>query len=148
MASPSSWVDIQLVSIGDRQQLEIRRYTPMALSETAGLPGAPANLLVEPAEIRQARRVSTEELVLVDVIDASAKTKARVVESLLIETEPEPSAGLGRSDCAGRRGYRPRRDRPAGGPLLPRPLRRRATQPEWGLVEPRLRWVRRIRWVL
>ena len=88
MASPSSWVDIQLVSIGDRQQLEIRRYTPMALSETAGLPGAPANLLVEPAEIRQARRVSTEELVLVDVIDASAKTKARVVESLLIETEP------------------------------------------------------------
>ncbi len=88
MASPSSWVDIQLVSLGDRQQLEVRRYTPLAFAQTSGLPGAPSDLPVDPAEIRQARRESTETIVIRDVIDASQKTAPRVVEGLLIETEP------------------------------------------------------------
>ena len=88
MASTSSWVDIQLVSLGERQQLEVRRYAPTPPSAASNLPGAPASLSVEAADIVQARRASTEALVLLDVLDASEKTAPRVVESLLMETEP------------------------------------------------------------
>jgi uncharacterized membrane protein YgcG len=89
MPAPSSWVDIQLVEFDDRQQLEIRRYAPMPLSQITNLPGAPASLPLDPANLRQARRANTEELVLFDVIDASKTTDVRVVEALLIETEPD-----------------------------------------------------------
>ena len=88
MASTSSWVDIQFVQFGEREQLEVRRYTPMPVLEAEDLL-EPGVLLREPAEIRRARRESTEALVLADVMEANAKTTPRVVEALLVETEPD-----------------------------------------------------------
>ena len=85
LSSASRWVDIQLVTLGERQQLELRQYAPSA---APNLPGAPANVSVDATEITQARRANTEALVLSDVIDASEKTSPRVIESLLTETEP------------------------------------------------------------
>ena len=87
MSSASSWVDIQFVQIGDREQLEVRRYSPMPDLEAQSVLGV-GSLPLEPAEIRQARRVSAEALGLADVMEASERTTPRVVEALLVETEP------------------------------------------------------------
>ena len=87
MSSASSWVDIQFVQIGDREQLEVRRYSPMSDLEAQSVLGV-GSLPLEPAEIRQARRISAETLGLADVMEASEKTTPRVVEALLVETEP------------------------------------------------------------
>ncbi len=88
MASTSSWVDIQYVQYGDREQLEVRRYSPMPVLEADAVLGADA-LPLEPAEIRRARRASTETLGLADVTEANERTMPRVVEALLVETEPD-----------------------------------------------------------
>ena len=86
MASASSWVDIQFVQFGDREQLEVRRYSPTPILDGAvGRQDRP----VDEAEIRQARRASAETPVLSDVMEASEKTRPRVVEALLVETEPD-----------------------------------------------------------
>ncbi len=103
MSSTSSWVDIQFVRFGDREQLEVRRYSPMPVLDADRLLGS-NSLPVEPAEIRRARRASTETLALADVMEANEKTRPRVVEALLVETEPDldiDSASLIALDDAG-----------------------------------------------
>ena len=87
MASTSSWVDIQYVQYGDREQLEVRRYSPMPVLEADAVLGVDV-LPFEPVEIRRARRASTETLGLADVTEANERTMPRVVEALLVETEP------------------------------------------------------------
>ena len=89
MASPSSWVDIQLVELGDRQQLEVRRYSPVSGDKAERLLGSASALPYEPSQVRQARREATEELALADVMEVSEKTAPRVVEAVLVETEPD-----------------------------------------------------------
>lgn len=93
MASTLSWVDIQHVQYGDREQLEVRRYSPMPALETEAVIDVRA-LPFKPAEIRRARRFSTETLSLADVTEANKKTMSRVVEALLIETEPDLNLNL------------------------------------------------------
>ena len=83
LASASSWVDIQFVQMDEHQQLEVRRYSPVrtaTAAETSELTGS---------TIRQARRESAEPPNLSDIMEASRATTPRVVEAMLVETEPE-----------------------------------------------------------
>ena len=90
MASASIWLDIQHVDAGAYRQLEVRRYTPAVSSEagTTETEAAP-DLTTDPSEIRQARRESAQSPTLGDIVEASGKTTARVVEALLVETQPD-----------------------------------------------------------
>ena len=88
LTSPSTWVDIQIVEAGTREHIEIRRYNPVPAEERDALLGSVSALAVDPAAIRQARRESAVPLILRDVIEASQQTAPRVVETLLVETEP------------------------------------------------------------
>ena len=88
MASRSSWTDIQLVSVGARQHLEIRRYTPVTAERHEELLGPTFALPIDPLEIRQARAESAIPLTITDVMEANEQTSTRVVEALLVETEP------------------------------------------------------------
>ena len=87
LVSASSWVDIQFVELGEHQQLEVRRYAPVRAEMEASTPSDPTSE-IGPAEIRQARRESAEAPNLSDIMEASSITTPRVVEALLVETEP------------------------------------------------------------
>ena len=87
LASASSWVDIQFVRVGEHQQLEVRRYAPVRAETAAGPPADPTSGF-GPSEIRRARRESAEAPSLADIVEASNNTSPRVVEALLVETEP------------------------------------------------------------
>ena len=89
MTSVSTWVDIQIVDTGTREQIEVRRYTPVPPTERDALLGSTFVLPLDPGEIRQARRESAVSLTIADVMEASQKTPPRVVETLLVETEPQ-----------------------------------------------------------
>ena len=89
MTSASTWVDIQIVDTGTREQIEVRRYTPVPPTERDALLGSTFVLPLDPGEVRQARRESAVPLTLADVMEASQKTPPRVVETLLVETEPQ-----------------------------------------------------------
>ena len=84
----STWVDMQLVEVGDRQHLEIRRYNPVTETERRELIGNAATLPASPREIREARTASAESLGLPNVREAAQQADARVVEAMLAETEP------------------------------------------------------------
>ena len=86
LGSASSWVDIQFVEMGQHQQLEVRRYAPARADTEAG-PSDPRSG-IGPSEIRHARRESAEAPNLSDIMEASNNTTPRVVEALLVETEP------------------------------------------------------------
>ena len=88
MASRSNWTDIQLVAVGARQHLEIRRYTPATAEQHEELLGPTFALPIDPIEIRQARALSAEPLTITDVLEAYEQTSTRIVEALLVETEP------------------------------------------------------------
>ena len=85
--SPSSWIDIQFVDMGEHQQLEVRRYTAVQAETEAGKP-ADSTFGIGRSKIRQARRESAEAPNLADIMEASHHTTPRVVEALLMETEP------------------------------------------------------------
>jgi len=89
LASASSWVDIQFVEMGQHQQLEVRRYSPIRAATEADAPLGSETLGVDPSEIRQARRESAEAPKMPDIMEASGNTTPRVVEALLVETEPK-----------------------------------------------------------
>ena len=89
MGSSSAWIDIQHVEAGQYQQVEVRRYTPARPPDGAVEPEEAPGLSVEPSEIRRARREIAESPNLADVMEASGKTSARVIEAMLVETEPE-----------------------------------------------------------
>lgn len=88
LTSTSIWVDIQVVELGTQQLVEVRRYTPVTATQQAEWLGSAAALGVDPADIRQARREAAAQMSLRDLEEASQKTTARVVETLLVETEP------------------------------------------------------------
>ena len=88
LASRSTWTDIQIVEVGSRQHVEVRRYNPVSAERRDALLGASFRLLVDPADGRAARAAVTEALTVADVIEATAATAPRVVEALLVETEP------------------------------------------------------------
>ena len=87
LGSASSWVDIQFVDVGEHQQLEVRRYAPAQAEMEAGTP-TDSTSGIGRSEIRQARRESAEAPNLSDIMEASNHTTPRVVEALLVETEP------------------------------------------------------------
>ncbi len=86
LSNSSTWVDLQVVDVEERQHLEIRRYSAdaAAASEADAL-GASADRL---DDIRQARRESAAPPTLSAVREAAAKSDPRLVEALLTETEP------------------------------------------------------------
>ena len=100
----SNWVDIQLVEVGDREHLEIRRYTPIDETERLSLlerqadPITPSERqeLLNSAQtshanqrtIRELRQLSTASLNLINVQEALLLADAQVVEAMLTETEP------------------------------------------------------------
>ena len=88
LSTPATWADIQVVDVGGRQLVEVRRYAPLHQAEQDARLGAPNDLGVDPADISQARRDSAVVLNLPAVVDAGERTSPRVVEALLMETEP------------------------------------------------------------
>ena len=100
----STWVDIQLVAVGERQHLEIRRYNPVSGVERQALRGTSPALPAPAGDIRQARSESAESLALPSVREAADKAAPRVVEAMLAETRPRldlDSATLIELDDAG-----------------------------------------------
>lgn len=87
MSSAATWADIQVIEVGGRQLVEVRRYAPLRQSEQDAHLGSD-DLGVDLADISQARRNSAAPLSLPAVVDASERTSARAVEALLVETEP------------------------------------------------------------
>ena len=88
LASRSTWTDIQIVEVGSRHHVEVRRYKPVSAERRDELLGASFRLPVDPADIRAARAAVTEALTVADVMEATAATAPRVVEALLMEIEP------------------------------------------------------------
>ena len=88
LSTPATWVDIQVVEVGGRQLVEVRRYAPVSDAEQAARLGPLDELGAGPAAIQRARRASAAQPDLSDVLDASEKTSPRAVEALLAETEP------------------------------------------------------------
>ena len=87
LSSPATWADIQVVEVGGRQLVEVRRYAPLRESEQRARLGS-IDLGVDRADISQARRDGAAALDLPAVVDASERTSPRAVEALLVETEP------------------------------------------------------------
>ena len=83
----STWVDMQLVKVGNRQHLEIRRYNPVTNAKRGELVGNATPLPASAQEIREARSACAESLGLPDVREATQQAEARV-EAMLAETEP------------------------------------------------------------
>ena len=137
MTTPSTWVDIQLVTVADRQHLEIRRYNPVSNAQREDLLGAAFAVPADPGDIRQARRESAAPLTLPSVMEATNKAVPRVVEAMLVETEPRFSLGQRDLDRARRCGPQSRGDRPSGCLGLSGSVRRRATEPRRRLVQRR-----------
>ena len=88
-STSSTWVDMQLVSVGERQHLEIRRYGPVSATTRQELVGQADTISATPDDIRQARRTNAEELNLVSVQESAQKVDPRVVEAMLTETKPK-----------------------------------------------------------
>ena len=100
----ANWIDIQLIEVGDREHLEIRRYTPIDETERLSLlerrddpitPSERQELLkstqapqATQRTIRELRQLSTASLNLINVQEALLLADAQVVEAMLTETEP------------------------------------------------------------
>ena len=84
MSGRATWVDLQLVTVGERQHLEIRRYTPAAGGTDLDDDALPASR----DEIRQTRTRAGAPPTLRGVRDAAVSVDPRVVEAMLTETEP------------------------------------------------------------
>ena len=87
LSSAATWADIQVIEVGGRQLVEVRRYAPLRPDEQDARRG-PDSLGVDWIAVNQARRRAAAALDLPAVVDASDRTSARTVEALLVETEP------------------------------------------------------------
>ena len=87
MASAATWADIQVIEVGGRQLVEVRRYAPLRPAEQDARLGVDA-IGIDWIDVNEARRNAAARLDLPAVIDASERTSARAVEALLVETEP------------------------------------------------------------
>jgi hypothetical protein len=83
MVPGGTWADIQLITSGDRKELVIRRYRDADMSLTEEWEEEPA---VAPAS-RSARRSAARALTMDDVIEASRKVDADVLEAILVESD-------------------------------------------------------------
>ena len=100
MSGRSTWVDLQLVTVGERQHMEIRRYTPASSGGELDEDALPASR----EEIRQARVRAGSSLTLRGIRNAAVSVDPRVVEAMLTETEPRldlNAAALMELDAAG-----------------------------------------------
>lgn len=100
MSGRSTWVDLQLVTVGEREHMEIRRYTPAASGDDLDDDALPASR----DEIRQARVRAGSALTFPGIRDAALNVDSRVVEAMLTETEPRldlNAAALKELDAAG-----------------------------------------------
>ena len=88
LSSSSIWVDIQVVELSGRQLVEVRRYNPVPAGRQDSWLGARTALGADATVIRQARREAAAPIDIRDVEEASRKSTPRVVETLLVETEP------------------------------------------------------------
>lgn len=88
LASASTWVDIQLVDIGGQQHLEIRRYNPATEQQREELLGSAFDAEVPANDVREARRATAAPLSLPGVREAAERAAPRVVEAMLVETQP------------------------------------------------------------
>jgi hypothetical protein len=82
LVSAETWVDIQSIGSGDRKELVIRRYRPADMSLTEEWEEAPQEV---PAS-RSARWSAARALTIDDVIEASSKVDAEVLEGILVES--------------------------------------------------------------
>ena len=87
MATAATWADIQVIEVGGRQLVEVRRYAPLRPDEQDARLG-PDAMGIDWTEVNRARRAAAAALDLPAVADASERTSARAVEALLVETEP------------------------------------------------------------
>ena len=88
LTSVSTWVDIQVVMVGTQERIEIRRYTSLPESENEALLGPAYTLPVAPVDIQRARREAATAPGLKDLIEANRKRSPRIVETLVVETQP------------------------------------------------------------
>lgn len=88
LVSASTWVDIQLVDVGGQQHLEIRRYNPATEQQREELLGSKFDTQVDPGDVREARRETAAPLSLPGVREAAERAAPRVVEAMLVETQP------------------------------------------------------------
>lgn len=103
MSTAATWADIQVIEVGGRQLVEVRRYAPLRPSEQDAHLGADSRG-IDWTDVNRARRDAAAPLDLPAVVDASERTSARAVEALLVETEPTlplDSDGLIALDDAG-----------------------------------------------
>ena len=84
LSGRATWVDLQLVTAGERQHMEIRRYTPAS----SGASQDDETLGASRDEIRQARVHAGAAVTLPGIRDAAQSVDPRVVEAMLTETEP------------------------------------------------------------
>ena len=88
MASPTTWLDIQLVETEGRGAVTIRRYIRagrLAIEEAGAVPLTPDR---RERALDAARLVSSAGLDITDVIEAHHLTESAVVEAMLVETGP------------------------------------------------------------
>lgn len=82
MAGPS-WLDVQVVRIGNEETVQVRRY--LHASDQSGAPLAPEVL---GSALSAARRLGDVPVTLEDIKEASTKISAQAVEAALAEVRP------------------------------------------------------------
>ena len=142
LSSSSIWVDIQVVELSGRQLVEVRRYNPVPAGRQDSWLGARTALGADATVIRQARREAAAPIDIRDVEEASRKSTPRVVETLLVETEPRPCPRQRHAHHARRCWNQRWHHRPARRAVVPRSFRRGAAGPRGVVVLGHVRWVR------
>ena len=86
MTSSTTWLDIQLVNSGARGEVTVRRYRRAGETTTVNAGAIPLPAGVLDRARAAAQLVSTSELSIDDVVEASAAIDPAVVEAMLVET--------------------------------------------------------------
>ncbi len=86
MTSASNWLDIQLVSSGDRGEVTVRRYRRASEATTLEAGGTPPAIEVLERARTAARLASSSELSVDDVIEAGTMLHPAVVEAMVVES--------------------------------------------------------------
>jgi hypothetical protein len=81
LLSPGEWIDIQVVAVGNREDVRVRRY-----QRSTDTPPDPA-LIPPDLASRVARTALGSPLTIEHIKEASPKVSARVLEALLFETK-------------------------------------------------------------
>jgi uncharacterized membrane protein YgcG len=81
--SGETWIDIQLISSGERKELVMRRYRNADMSSTEDWEKTPQAAPVSPT----ARSAAARKLTIENIIEASRKVDAEVLEAMLVESQ-------------------------------------------------------------